>query len=152
MITFQIERFDDIYHEMFHLLEKHWAEIGTNKDKIPLCPNVETYRKLDAANVLFMLTARKDALLIGYYVGMIIPHLHYSQTLMQHSDIFFLAPEHRKGMTGVRLFKEVEKYLRSRGVVKSFITTKLAHPIPGELLEHLGYTCAEHVYTKMLED
>lgn len=152
MITFKLEKFDEVFWDAQELFKQHWEEIALDKDFIPYSPNIDAYKALEAANILFVVTARQDGLLIGYYCGLIMPHLHYSTTLMQHSDVFFIAKTHRKGTTGIRLLREAEKYMKQRGVVKSYMMAKVAHKPAQAVLEYLGYTHVEKIYTKRLED
>ena len=80
-----------------------------------------------------------------------MPHaLHYAYKEAD-SDIFFLAPEYRKGLAGARLLKFAEASLRAIGVERVFTRTKLSpqHDL-GPLLERLGFRPIERVYSKIL--
>jgi N-acetylglutamate synthase-like GNAT family acetyltransferase len=87
--------------------------------------------------------------LIGYHVAVISGHLHYRSTLHAVTDVYWIAPECRHGVTAVRLFQAVERELTKRGVRKLFTATKL-HLDQGALFEHLGFRPIERMYSKLL--
>lgn len=158
LITYQIEPFDTAFEEAQELLVEHWEEIALNKDKIKLAIDVERYRDLAEKGILQIVTARDANIqkwawdpgkLIGYHVGMIVPHLHYRNDLFGMTDIFFIHPEYRKGRTGIELFKFVEKAMKERGVVKLMTAVKL-HKDVGKIFEYLGWTETERSFCKYI--
>jgi len=150
MITFHIEKWRPLYAELSVLLPKHWEEIAITRDKVPLDVDVDKYAELCDQGILHIVTARDDGKLIGYHVAMICGHLHYKSTLHGITDVYYLLPEYRGKMVGVRLFKEVEDDMRRRGVKKLYTGTKLHHDM-GRMFERLGYKETERLYTKFLE-
>ena len=148
-VTFQVERFKDFYTELFPLVCEHWTEIALDHEAVPLEPDWERYVKLDEAGSLSVVTARAGAELVGYHIAVISGHLHYKGTLHGVTDVYFLKPEHRKGFTGIRLFKTVGAEMKRLGVVKLITGTKV-HLDMGRLLERLGYRETERTYTKIV--
>jgi GNAT superfamily N-acetyltransferase len=67
------------------------------------------------------------------------------------NDVIYLEPEYRKGMTGFRLIKAAEKWLKDDGVSVLSINTKVHKPFD-LLLERLGFNLIERVYSKRLKD
>src|ERR1700685_2567393 len=104
--------------EMTPLLRRHWQEIATFKEHIPLDPDFPMYSRLDAACKLLTLTARVDDKLIGYCVFLLTRSGHYKSTLVGMNDVIYVEPEYRKGTVGLRLIREAEKRLKELGVVK----------------------------------
>jgi GNAT superfamily N-acetyltransferase len=158
MIVYAVEPFDTAFEEAQELLQEHWEEIALNKDTIKLDIDVSRYKELADKGVLHIVTARDGNIqksawdpgkLIGYHVGMIVPHLHYKSTLHGITDIFFIHPDYRKGRIGINLFKYVEKSMKERGVVKLMTAVKL-HLDVGAIFERLGWTPIERLYSKML--
>ena len=66
-----------------------------------------------------------------------------------NKDHIYLSPKYRKGMTGIRLMKFAEKYLRKDGASVMIINTKVKNPFD-PILERLGFNLTERVYTKYL--
>lgn len=149
--TYQIEKFSDVIEESLPLLQKHWDELARNKDFVPLDINYEAYRLLEKSNVLRVYTVRKDAVLIGYAVYVLSFNLHYKSTKFATNDIFWLTPEYRKGMIGLRLFQFVEEQLKLEGVSVMQTTYKIAHPAAQRVLEGLGHVPIEISYEKVLK-
>lgn len=149
MTTYAVERWRDLQAEMMPLLVKHWHEVALNHAAVPLDIDQAGYKRHDESGALHIVTARRDGMLIGYHVAIISPHLHYASTLHGLTDVYYIAPEFRHGVTGMRLFQRVEKELKARGVKKLYTATKL-HLDQGKLFEHMGYTPIERVYAKII--
>jgi hypothetical protein len=148
-IVYQVEKWRNLRREMLPLLVKHWKEIALNHADVPLDIDHEKYDALDKSGALHIVTVRQDGELIGYHVAIISGHLHYKSTLHGITDVFWVSPEHRKGFTGIRLFKQVEKEMAALGVRKLFTGTKV-HLDMSKLFERLGYKRVEFLYAKLL--
>lgn len=149
MVTYQAENYTDVIGEAGPLLIAHWQDVALDQDTIDLQPDWEKYEILNNANKLHITTARETGTgkLVGYVVYILDNCLHYKQVNMADGDIFWLDPEYRKGLTGVKLLKSAEKYLVGLGVNKIFNKVKL-HKDVGKIFERLGYTPIERVYAK----
>ena len=147
-ITYAVERATDIIEEIKPLLQEHYEEIARHQDKIKLNPNYDTYRSMDEAGLLHVITVRDDGVLVGYFICVVMPNLHYQDCLCAVNDILFVGKPYRKGLLAFKMLKYAEKTLRERGVDKVLINMKLAHDF-GPLLERLGYVEIERVFEKM---
>lgn len=88
--------------------------------------------------------------LAGYFVGFIAPGLHYETCLTCTMDVLFLRPAFRGNLMLYRkLLRSVERELRSRGVSRWFVGSKLHRDI-GRLYEALGFGPVEMYYSKWL--
>jgi GNAT superfamily N-acetyltransferase len=151
VVNFSVERYADVIGEIKPLLEMHYEEIASFRDKIPLDPNYEKYETLDAQGILLIITARRAAQLVGYSIFFILPHLHYQSTRVASNDIIFLLPDERSGGTGIRLIRESERIVRERGA--QFVSWHIK-PVNdfSPLLERMGYVRHEIIMAKILED
>lgn len=149
MSVYAVERWRDLKAEMLPLLTRHWREIALNHQDVPLDIDHERYDNLDECGGLHIVTVRQDGVLIGYHVAIVSGHLHYKSTLHGITDVYWIAPERRHGVTGMRMFQAVERELKALGVRKLFTATKL-HLDQGALFEHLGYRPVERVYAKII--
>jgi len=142
---FKWEKFAALAREIVPLWQRHWEEIAHDRDSIPLDPDFDQYYRLDLENVLHILTARVDGELVGYTFSLIGPHLHYRSTRTAHTEMFWLAPEHRSGWTGVRLLRLTRRGLKDRGVKLHTINIKLsfANGRVAKLLSRMGYTAVD---------
>jgi len=150
-VQFAIETIDQVLNDMTWLWDIHWQEIALDKAKVPLNPDVDTFRALEDAGLLLIVTARDGEKMVGYHVSIVRPHLHYKHSLSAYADMYFIHPDYRQGMTGVRLFKYLEEQLRKKGVERVFQSTKL-HKDVGKLFERLGYKETERLYVKWIGD
>lgn len=149
--TYQLESMDTCVEEMRELWPLHWSEIALDKDKVPLEPDVETFSLLEDCGQLQILTVRNEGRLVGYHVSLVRQHLHYRSSLTAYVDMYFVHPDYRAGMVGVKLFSESERFLRERGVQRVYTGTKLHHDV-GTVLERLGHKQTERLFVKFLKD
>lgn len=147
--VYQVERWRDLKREMLPLLTRHWREVALNHAEVPLDIDHERYEELDECGALHILTVRRNGLLIGYHVAIVTTHLHYKSTLHGITDVYWIAPECRHGVTAIRMFQAVERELQKLGVRKLFTATKL-HMDQGPLFERLGYKPVERLYAKLI--
>jgi len=145
-MKYSVETYDEVIEDIKPLLEGHWEEIALYKDEVTFAPNYFMYKELEEKNLLDIFTARTDkGKLIGYCIVFTMPHMHYSTTIMSNVDIFYVAPEYRGKMAGLRLIKLTEQKLKEKGVKVIFHHVKVAHDF-SPLLERLGYEKTEHIY------
>jgi|TARA_R110000803_G_scaffold14164_1_gene39466 GNAT superfamily N-acetyltransferase len=148
-MEFSEETLSQCLDEARPLLVDHWENIALNKDTIPLNPLWNIYEKLEETGNLKIITARQDEKLVGYAAYVISPSLHYSSEIIADADVFWLDPNHRKGMAGMRLFKHAEKVLKSYGVTRILNKVKIHFDV-GKVFERMGYDPIERVYSKSL--
>ncbi|SAK95862.1 GCN5-like N-acetyltransferase [Caballeronia temeraria] len=149
MITYSVEKWQDIVSEMEVLWPAHWKEVAIDHETIKLAPDYRQYEAFCAAGALHIVTAREAGKIVGYHISIVRPHLHYMHDLHGFTDVYYISPEHRKGWVGVKLFKYVEKTLKARGVKKLFSGTKL-HLDMGPIFERMGWRETERLFSKVL--
>lgn len=147
--VYQSEPWATFKHEARELFMRHWQEVALNHAEVPLDIDHARYDALADAGGLHVLTARRGGLLIGYQVTVVTPHLHYRSTLHGITDVYWIAPECRHGVTAIRLFQAAERELKKLGVRKLFTATKL-HLDQGPLFERLGFKPVERLYAKLI--
>lgn len=148
-VTYQKELFDTIYEETKQLLSDHYSEIAEDQDILTLNPDVDVYRKLETNGALHILTARTDKL-IGYFVGIVHPHLHYKDTMVGNDDIYFIHPDYRNGRVGYMLIQNMIDEFKRLGCKLITIRTKVAHD-NSMLLTRLGMRPFEKTFLMRLE-
>ncbi len=149
-MTFQEEPYRLAQAEMLPLLVDHWHEVADHKAEIPWAPDWSSYAKLEELGILSVFTAREGAELAGYYVNSVMPHPHYRGSLFAFIDVYYLAPNFRKGMTAMRFLMAMEERMRDRGVRVMIGRARLKMGT-GPLFERLGWSPVETCYTKLLE-
>lgn len=150
-MTYQIERWADVWQEMEPHWQAHWREVAMHQAQIKLNVDVQGYSTLEAQGMLHLVTVRHDGVLIGYHLSIVRPHLHYQDTLHAYVDVYYVAPAHRKSLAsvGARLFQYAETTLRQRGVKKVLSGTKMMKDM-ARLFEAQGWTETERLFTKYL--
>lgn len=161
-LVFTVEKWTDCVNEMRSLWNIHWQEVSLNQETIKLNVWEKAFEEADKLGQLHIVTARFDKELVGYYVSLVRPHLHYQDSLTAYTDAFYLKQDYRKGFNGINLFKAVEKTLKARGVKRIVaatkikfdankkISTKKSTPDKSKMFERLGWTFAEKIYTKYI--
>lgn len=150
MLTFAVEKFTEFYGEALPLLHEHYAEISTHKDHdVPLQPMVDVYRSREADGSLLVVVGREEGRIVAYMLCFIAPGLHYRSCLTCTPDIFYVDAKKRNGMTGMRMFRFVEKELTRRGVKRWAVGSKVQHDASA-LFRFLGFEPVETTYEKWL--
>ena len=150
-LSLQVEPWAPFRAESESLLPRHWQEVALDQDRVELAPNWARYADLDAVGALSLVTMRNNGALCGYCIMIVAPGLHAMTTLEARMDVFWVAPEVRGRMGGVRLFKAVERELKRRGVKRIFAGSKL-HRDSGALFIRLGFMPIERWFEKWIGD
>jgi GNAT superfamily N-acetyltransferase len=157
MISFAWEPLSSLLDDgLAAMVERHWHEVGVYKDKMPLSVDWERYYDIEAKGILKVLAARDGEELVGYASYMIMPHLHYSQTVHALNDAIFVYPE-RRGL-GVKMIRAAEKLLaalypaqwvRIIYHIKTGVEAERGTFLP--VFERMGYTAFETCADKMVK-
>ena len=146
-VAFQTESFSQAWPDAGPLLMRHWDEVAAKEITGPLDVDEKLYRQMDSAGLLHITTARAGHELVGYAAYLIYRNHHYRQKLIADADVFFLAPEYRCGLCGLRLLKSAEAALIERGVTTIVQKVKVAHDC-GALFRRMGYAHVENVWMR----
>lgn len=116
-----------------------------------LDPDVDAYRKMEAAGVLISLGAFDKGELVGFSVSMLCPrHLHYAGLVFGQNDVIFVKDEYRESQLLTMLVRETELLCKARGARMMFWHAKPDTGF-GELLQRLMYGVQDLVFTKSVE-
>jgi GNAT superfamily N-acetyltransferase len=150
MITCAVESFSQSIDELKKVIPMHYEELALNKDKVPLSPQWDIYKRRDAMGEVLFVVMREAGEMIGYFIGFIAPGLHYSTCMTCTMDIFYIRPDKRgSGLPGIRLFKAVEEELKRRGVKRWFVGSKTKADASA-LFERLKFDRVEVYYSKWI--
>lgn len=148
--VFTVERFQDVYDELFPLLHEHYDEISLHKKKgYPLVPAVSLYRAMQDADQLVMMIGRLQGKIVAYFVVFVRPSIHYQTCLEAIGDIFFVEQSRRGAAIGLQLFEATERELKRRGVNLFMAGEKLAFPATA-LFKRRGFEPIETKHAKWL--
>lgn len=150
-ITVQTEKWADVVGEMRPMFEEHFLELGVNQHRIHVKADEERYLGLEKLGILFVLTVRAEGELTGYFVGFIMPHLHYlGAGPWAMTDMYYIKPQHRRG-AGLKLFRAFKQLARDRGC-KFAVTSCKVHEDHSAFLEKLGAKWTDKTFIFDLED
>ncbi|MDB5595746.1 MAG: hypothetical protein JWM36_2707 [Hyphomicrobiales bacterium] len=149
MISYAVEEWPEAMAEIMPMWTAHNAEIAAEHDKPLLDPDLGRYMALHQAGKLHVIVPRESGEVIGYLFAAVETHLNRRTTLCAFYDLYYVRPEHRRGWTGVHLFKEAERTLKARGVKRLNTGTKLWKDV-GTLLERMGWQETERLFTKVV--
>ena len=151
MLTFRVETWEDLERDGSEIFKVHYDELALHKTVMPMGLDNAIYLEFQRLGLLVVLTARRDGVLVGYWVGIVIHHNPHNKDggKVATCDMFYILPEQRKGGAGARLLMAAESELRKRGVKKASLSTKI-HFESGELLDALGWEKTDIVRQKLL--
>lgn len=137
--------------EVAPLFEEHYKEIAHYQD-IPLDPDYEKYISFGELGNLLILTAKYNEELVGYIIYTIGYAPHYKGSLQASQDILFVKKGLRKSLLGcgLLLLRKSEEVLKEMGVQVIHQHVKVKHDF-SPMLEKLGYTHVEKIYTKRID-
>lgn len=147
MIKYKQELLSQSEEEVTPLAELEWEESGHPTE--PLHIAWESYFELEDRGQLKFFTARKDDLLVGYFVVVVIMPLTAKGDLMGVYDAVYVHKDYRKSTVGKRLFKYVETCMKEDGVYRVLASSSKKNPI-GNFLTRMGYNEVETKYEKVL--
>ena len=144
MITVQIDSFQHSMPELREIFISHHRELGLLKWMMPLDPQYDEYVRREATGILFLVTARRDGKIVGYYIAQAAPGFHYRSTLTGTMDICYVVPEERNRGLVLPLFRHTEQELRRRGVKVWYSGYKTENPMGlDRLLPMFGFQPAD---------
>jgi hypothetical protein len=155
MIAFATESVSQVLDEIEPLLHDHWEEVAVYKDKIPLAPDYDAYRRLEADGKLLICTARDDGKLVGYSISFVHRGVHYSKNIIATNDLVYIDPENRQdSMESIErdlvfddLIDYAEEKLKARGVSVIVLRIKVSKNWSARAEQH-GYPRVEYIHQK----
>jgi GNAT superfamily N-acetyltransferase len=142
-MEYQHERAADIVDEIKPLVKLHYDEIATHKDLKVLDPDYDQYIHLDEIGMLRCFTVRDGGILVGYFLTIITPHIHYRTCRYALNDILFVHPDYRGTTIPYRMIKGAMQDLRDEvGADILCIHMKIEYPFRS-LLAKLGFLQTE---------
>ena len=141
MIHYQVETVAECIDEIKPLLEAHYREISNHDG--PLDPDYPRYLQMCDLGLIRVMTARDDMKLVGYFVSLLSPHLHYQQSVYALNDIVYIDPIYRGTTMGYRLFKLAIADLKDNCNVDVVVIHMKVKFEFRRLLIKLGFTLAE---------
>lgn len=151
-VTFSVERFDDVAHELYPLFLEHWRETeqATRQTEQPN-PNWQRFAALDELGYFVLCCMRNaDGLLVGYLMLFITPELHIEGRLRCQEGGIFITRTERKGLVAKQFLGYGEICAKMMGVTSMTASCKAPSGAPefGRLLKRMGYTHVAQIYSK----
>jgi len=149
MITYQLEEWDVVKQDVCRLATQHYVECEAAENKFPFSLDMDTFEVLAEQGLLHCFTARADGKIIGYIVNAISDrHLHFEAKTANHLG-WYVAPEFRKKLVGVKLLALTEEELRKIGV-QIMYGSHTIHADASQVFKRLGWQDVERHYVKVL--
>ena len=142
-----VESFVQCIPELKEIIGSHWERLALNRDKVPLAPRWDVYAGMEANGELSFVTLRDEGRLVGYWITIVTPGLHYRTCLDANMDIWNVLPGYEMGAR--HLGRAMLNELKGRGVNRSFVGEKLHKPC-GKLYRALGYEPVETTYSRWI--
>ncbi len=147
MLKYQQEFLCLAEQEVTPLAELEWEESGHPTETLVI--DWDSYFALEEVGRLKFFTARKDGLLIGYFVVIITSPLTTKGELVGSYDAVYVHKDYRKSTVARRLFKFVEDCMKEDGIYRLIASSSSKNPI-GRFLNRLGYKEIETKYERVL--
>ncbi len=146
-VKYQQEFLSQAEQEVAPLAELEWEESGHPEHTLVI--DWDSYFALEEMGRLKFFTARKDGLLVGYFVVIITSPFTTKGELVGSYEAVYVHKDHRKSMVARRLFKFVEECMKEDGIYRVIASSSALNPI-GKFLDRMGYGEVETKYEKVL--
>lgn len=143
-LTFRATSWAEIEERAAPMFAAHWREIGHD---MPYDLDAAMYRALDGMKELRCIIAESGMKIAGYAVSLVRPWAHCKGRTLGYVDAYYLAPQFREGLAGVRFLRAVEDDLKAAGADTMLIGT-MAAVDRAPVLERMGFGKAETIYRK----
>jgi N-acetylglutamate synthase-like GNAT family acetyltransferase len=149
-MTFSREGLMENRAELEPIFRAHWQDVTPDFEGICLGFDWLTYAELENMGAVHFIVAREDKKIVGYQMCIIRPHIHSKDSVVASTTFFFMLPEHRKGWSGVNLFRATEASLKSIGVKNLYVGCKKDKNL-SSLFLRIGYHEVERTFCRTLE-
>ena len=147
MVKYQQEFLMLAEDEVTPLAVLEWDESGHPTQDLHI--DWDSYNRLEGEGRLKFFTARKEGILIGYFVVIVAAPLTSKYDPMGVYDAVYVHKDYRKSTVGKRLFKFVETCMKEDGIYRVLASSSVKNPI-GNFLTRMGYHEVETKYEKVL--
>jgi GNAT superfamily N-acetyltransferase len=146
-VKYQQEFLSHAEQEVTPLAELEWEESGHPTHTLVI--DWDSYFALEKMGRLKFFTARKEGLLVGYFVVIITSPFTTKGELVGCYEAVYVHKDYRKSMVARRMFKFVEDCMKEDGIYRVVASSSAKNPI-GNFLNRMGYDEVETKYEKVL--
>lgn len=145
MTEIRLSSVQELAEQACHLLKDNFGEVRPGE---PWVTNWDFFAAAEASGLIFCLASVSEGYITGYSVTFVCPDPHSGRTVAKN-DVIYLHPDHRRGMTAVRLIKATESEAARRGA--AWIEwNPLSESRLSKLFDRRGYKARSVVYRKEL--
>lgn len=137
-----------VLQEAYNLAKLHYEEVEDKSDKMAFNMDVGAMSNLLDLGLLFIITARVEGELVGYFASILSPDL-YNGGLVSNELGIYVRKDMRGSSAFHRMLKEVERVALSKGAYTQMMAFKVGHD--DGLAVRCGYQPTETIYHKLLE-
>jgi hypothetical protein len=136
-VTYAREPLSSALEEVKATLPAMWAEMAEGFGEEQAEPNWKLYFAAEACNAAFLLTAREDGALVGYFGMLVYANLSLKNELAASSTPYYVVPRRDRGLILRSLIRHAITICQRAGVKKATVKT---HPWASAepVLVHLG--------------
>lgn len=152
-MRFALEPYSEkLVQEMRPIWDQHHTEVpqlGFKPD-----PDLTMYSQMQKLGVLRIFTVRLGgvagkgmSILAGYQIFFVMKHPHRKYSLEANSDILYLDPEVRKGITGLKFLRWCDREMEKEGVKAIHHQVSLQKDL-GALFLRMGYKAMDVTFAR----
>lgn len=124
-IVYAREPLASAIEEVKATLPAMWAEMAEGFGDERAEPNWNIYFAAEAKNAAFLLTAREDGVLVGYFGMLVYPNLSLKNELAASATPYYVVPRRDRGLILRSLIRHAITICQRAGVKKATVKT---HP------------------------
>lgn len=151
MIDYREEKLADARPEMEAMVPRQWAEMAQGFDEFVSAPRWDVYLRAEQQGAGFLVTARHEGRLVGYFGMLVHSHLSMADTLAATSTPYWVEPGRYRGLILRRLIETALAVARGRGAKVAAIRTHVWASC-GTILESMRFRPVETSYMLNMGD
>ena len=145
--TFYVEPIFDNLDETMVMWKDHWNEQKEEELRgVEFCPAVDYFRYLEENGNFAHITVRKGTELVGHF-GVSFGINKQTSRRVAGDDFFYIKPDHRKGMLGIKLIKFARDYAFECGASEFSVSYRVSVDDLDPVLRRCGMHKIASVYT-----
>lgn len=153
MLRIELERWGEFWPEARGLMKEHHEEISPEDRKGKFNPDFMMASQMDLMNVLMIVSARENEVLVGYCLWYLSTDLECAGMMIASQGPWFVTKGARKSTIGLKLMNTSLEALRARGVHSAMLHhwAKSQGVSLRKFFDRLGASPLETVYSLPLE-
>ncbi|HZP77530.1 MAG TPA: hypothetical protein VFB45_15405 [Pseudolabrys sp.] len=149
-VNYQAEPFADLMPELRARVAAHWQEFASDRDAFGMDVDWDLYLGLAKAGKLYVITARRGAVLVGYFGAIVGTDPHRKGVSTAFSRFLYADKDPIRGLIVRGMIRESVRFFKAMGV-RYYKYASKNQPIIDRILAEIGFVPIETVHSMVVD-